>query len=142
MPVYTPIEVVLISSLVSITLGFIWYGPLFGATWMKQTGIATPDNKPTFGTMLPSILFSFLGTLFLSFTLMSVIEFHNAYFSGYGLVPNLSLAFFLWLGFFVPVYLNQKAWEGRSWSLFAINSGYWLVMLCIIALLTTHFVPA
>ena len=140
MPVYAPIEVVLISLVVSITLGFIWYGPLFGATWMKQTGIAMPKERPSMAMMLPSMLLSLLGTLFLSFALMSVIEFHNAYFTVSGIVPNLSLAFFLWLGFFVPVYLNQKGWEGRSWSLFAINSGYWLVMLCVIALLTTYFV--
>lgn len=140
MPLYAPIEVIALSLVFSTILGFLWYGPLFGTAWMKHAGIKMPDSKPTFVMMAPSLSLSLLGTLFLSFTLMSMIEFHSAYFGVSGLGTNLSLAFFLWVGFIVPVHLNQIAWEQRSWTLFAINVGQWLVLMLGIALISSLFV--
>jgi Protein of unknown function (DUF1761) len=38
----------------------------------------------------------------------------------------------------VPILLNGVAWEKRSWTLFAINGGYYLLSLFVAALIITH----
>ena len=59
-----------------------------------------------------------------------------------GLAMTLALlgqeALFTWLGFIVPPLLNGIVWEGRRWSMFGINGGYYLVSLLVAALLITH----
>ncbi len=119
--------------ILSVVLGFIWYGPLFGKKWMELSGIPMPSEKPSMKMMAKPILLSLIGALFMSFALVSVTAFHNAYWDVTGYAAGLSFAFFLWLGFIVPPYLNFSGWEQKSWTLFCINTGYWLVLLFVIA---------
>ena len=37
--------------------------------------------------------------------------------------------FFNWLGLIAPVTLSPMLWEGKSWKLWFINSGYYFVSL-------------
>jgi len=138
MPTYSP-EMIIGSMILSVVLGFIWYGPLFGKQWMKLSGIVMPDQKPSFTVMLKPMLLSLVGALFLSFGLASATAFHNAYWNVTGFGADLSFAFFLWLCFMVPPYLNLTGWEGKSWKLFFINTGYWLVFLLLSAVLLALF---
>ncbi len=124
---------VVLSMILSIVLGFAWYGPLFGKQWMKLTGMKMPDKKPSMASMAKPMALSLIGALFLSSVLSFCIAFHNAYYQVTGYAAGLSFAFVLWLGFFVPPYLNLTGWEGKSWKLFAINTSYWLVFLLISA---------
>ncbi|HEY9481212.1 MAG TPA: DUF1761 domain-containing protein [Candidatus Paceibacterota bacterium] len=123
----------LLSSMVaSVVLGFIWYGPLFGKKWMALTGIQMPAEKPPFSTMVKPIVISLVGALFASFILSSGIETSD-------LKIGLLAGFFAWIGFIVPVHLNFVAWEGKPWALFAIQAGYWLVLLAIMGAIIAAF---
>ena len=133
MPSFINISALIASMISSVVLGFIWYGPLFGKHWMKHAGIKMPDKKPDASMMVKPVLLSFVGALLMTFALASSIAFHGAYYGVSGYTSAVSLAFFLWLGFIVPTYLNFVGWEGKSWTLFAINTGYWLVFLVIVA---------
>lgn len=124
---------VLISMVLSVLIGFVWYGPLFGKQWMKLSGISMPAQKPGFAMMLKPMIISMIGALLASITLSYSIYFMG----GSGVMVGLEAAFWNWLGFMVPVLLNFVAWEGKSWKLFAINSGYWLVFLCAMGVLLT-----
>jgi hypothetical protein len=42
-------------------------------------------------------------------------------------------ALMMWVGAVVPVLFNFAGWEGKSWKLFVINGGYWLVYLLGVA---------
>jgi hypothetical protein len=57
--------------------------------------------------------------------------------AGYDLTVADALigAVFTWLGFIVPVSLNQVAFENKRWSTFAVNTGYYLVALLVAGLL-------
>ena len=57
---------------------------------------------------------------------------------GYG--PAFAFAFFLWLAFVLPIYLNFLGWEGKPVKLIAIHTGYWLVYLLIAAALIVAFI--
>lgn len=113
---------VLVNMVLSIVLGFIWYGPLFGKKWAALSGIPMPAEKPPFKTMIKPIIFSLVGALFMSYVLSMGI-------AAAGAVTGMVAGFFGWIGFIVPVYLNSSGWEGKPWTLFAINAGYWLVYL-------------
>ncbi len=117
------------SMILSVLLGFVWYGPLFGKAWMRLSGLTMPTDKPGFLVMLKPMLLSFIGAILMSCVLSFVSFFHHSYFGVSGMSPTLSIAFLMWLGFIVPAYLNLKAWEGKPWALFFINTGYWLVFL-------------
>ncbi len=120
------------SMILSVVLGFIWYGPLFGKKWMELNNIPM-DVKPSIKVMIKPIILSFIGAILMSSVLSFSIAFHNFYYSTSGIGTDISFAFVLWLGFVVPVYLNFVGWEGKSKTLFFINIGYWLVFLFVSA---------
>lgn len=130
----------LASMVLSVVLGFIWYGPLFGKMWMRLSGISVPDPQPGISTMIKPIILSFVGAIFMTFVLSFSILFHFAYYADHvssasGIHSALLMASLLWLGFIVPAYLNISGWEGKSWALFFINTGYWLVFMLLAAVL-------
>ncbi len=104
-------------------IGGVWYGPLFGRTWMKEFGFTEEDLKQrnvpkTFGLSLVLALFAainldmFIGAeASLSFGAMA------------GLLAGIG-----WVATFMGIiYL----FEMRSLAAFLINAGY-----CVIALTT------
>ena len=111
---------VVVAAVLSVVLGFIWYGPLFGKVWMKHSGVNMPDHKPSASEMAKPMFLSFIGAGIAAYVLSMV----GASYSG---------AFWLWLGLVIPVYVNIKAWEMKSWTFVAVNTGYWLVYLLIAA---------
>lgn len=118
---------ILVSGVISVALGFLWYGPLFGKVWMKHSGVTMPEEKPGMSQMMGPIVLSIIGAVLAAY-MLSVI--------GGGWVT----AFWLWLGFVIPVYLNSKGWEGKSWTFVAVNAGYWLVYLLIAGCLVAYWV--
>jgi len=124
---------VLASMVASVVLGFAWYGPFFGKKWIALSGIVMPDKKPAFSDMVKPMAMSLVGAFLMAFTLAHSIAFGNAFLGTDGIVGGLQAAFWNWIGFVVPVNLSFVAWEGRSWTLFLIHSGYWLALLGIMA---------
>jgi len=51
----------------------------------------------------------------------------------------LCAAIFTWLGFYLPGQLGATVWEKNSWKLFAINTGYSLASLLVVALILTYW---
>lgn len=125
----------IVCTVISVVLGFIWYGPLFGKQWMKLTGIAEPTEKPSFKMMLKPIFLSLVGAVLASYVLLHSITFGNAYLGMSGATSALWAAFYIWLGFIAPPALNYVGWEGKPWKLFFINSGYWFVYLALVGML-------
>lgn len=122
---------IIISIVMSVVLGFIWYGPLFGKQWMALNGMKMPDPKPGFKVMIKPICISLAGALFMSYVLSRLIAVGVAYLGFTGVSNGLAIGLMMWVGFIVPVLFNYAGWEGKSWKLFFINGGYWLVFLLI-----------
>ena len=51
----------------------------------------------------------------------------------------INAAVFTWAGFYLPGQLGATQWEGNSWKLFFINTGYHLVSLLVAAMILTHW---
>ena len=112
----------------TITIGFLWYGPLFGNAWMKEMAMPA-DFKPEVSLLKRSLLLMLGGALITSVAMAYVIALSRT--SSVMAAAQLSnvmlgmvVACVVWLGFCVPILLGAVAWESRSWRLFGINAGY------------------
>lgn len=119
---------VLVGALVNMVLGFLWYGPLFGKSWQKLSGLTdTKLNEMKKKGMTNVYLFSMLGALLMAFVLAMTLNLTGSV----GVVEGVKLGFWIWLGFVAPTMLNSVLYEDKSWNLYWINAGYYLVALVI-----------
>ncbi len=127
---------VLGAAIVAIGLGFLWFGPLFGKQWMASMGI-TPDKMEAMkasakekGMGKTYVLMS-LSTLIMSYVLAHALVFASSYLNVSGIAAGLQVGFWNWLGFVMPVTLGSVLWDNKSWTYWAITSGYYLVALLL-----------
>lgn len=120
---------IIVATLGAFVLGWIWYGPLFGKKWMELSGMTmekmqTMGMKPAHAMALGFVSFLFVAYVFNWFIgAMAIADVAGA----------MSLAFFAWLGFAMPIHAGVWIWEGRSFSLFAFNAVYQLISFGIVA---------
>jgi hypothetical protein len=134
------IVAILVAVVANFIFGFIWYTPLFGRAWGKEMGYDS-NVKPPASELAKGMIFMLIGNF-----LMAWVFAHNM--AAWSFVPGanqmspvatiLNSAIFTWLGFYLPVDLGAVAWERKSWKLFAINTGYHLLMLVIAATILTY----
>ncbi len=112
----------------SFIFGYLWYGPLFGKTWAHLMGLKMDGNcKPK----ASAFVLTLLGTVLTTFVFAYIL--HAAAFP-----CNFSAAFFIWIGFYLPLLFSSVAWEGKPLKLFAINAVYYLLNLQLIAAVVTY----
>lgn len=108
---------VLVASLSSFVIGFLWYAPFsFANIWMKEAGITEEKVKQS----------NMAKTFGLSFLLALVICFNLAAFLGpdAGLVWGMTAGALAGIGWVSASIGILYLFEGRSWKLFLINAGY------------------
>ena len=109
----------------SFLFGYLWYGPIFGKTWVALVGLAVKSaehNKPK-PWALPLTL---LGTILTTFVLAYILSIYKPY-CAYG------AAFFIWAGFYLPLLTGSVTWEGKPWKLLFLNGAYNFLNLQLIA---------
>lgn len=118
---------VLASAMVaSFVFGYLWYGPLFGKVWAQLIGIKKGESKPKPWAMP----LTFLGIVLTTFVLAYILYIYKPYCS-------FGAAFFVWLGFYLPLQLGGVTWEGKPWKLLALNTTYNFLNLQLIAAILT-----
>ncbi len=121
---------------ISIVLGFLWYAPFSptGKAWLKALKIPA-DFKPERNKMIVAYVLMLLGSFFMFFVFLHTnIAYRDAYRldeAGYQLtvLDGVIGGVMTTLGFIVPIQFGQVTWEGKPWSLFFVNVGYYLVTL-------------
>jgi MFS family permease len=115
---------ILVAAVVQWILGALWYSLFFAKPWMALTGHRKGERPK--GAVL-SMIGSFFGGLLLAFVVA-----HFVIWSGATTVcEGLFVGFVCWLGpAAVPLFF-ETLYERRSFKLFAINSGYWLLSMLI-----------
>lgn len=120
---------VAIAAVSNMIVGSIWYGPLFGKTWMKLAGVKMGGKNPA-----PSYVMAFIGALIAAYVLAHFIWLTATGMGGGVTVTSaMTTAFWGWLGFVAPATAGNVIWEGKSWSYWFITAGYWLVALVAMA---------
>lgn len=112
----------------SFIFGFLWYGPIFGKKWSQLSGIKCEDCK-----IQPwSFPLTILGTILTTFVLAYFIQIYKPYCS-------FGAAFFIWIGFYLPLLFSSVTWERKPWELFALNAIYYFMNLQLIAAILTYW---
>jgi hypothetical protein len=159
--------VVLLSALVPLLLGFIWYHPKFlGTVWMKETGVNPgPDDKKRMPRVMLLLAFC---SLVIAFILQFIVVHQFHFYSMLANSPELTIegsevnifykqimdrygmefrtfkhgAFhgsFTGLLLAIPIITFSSLFERRSWKYIAIHGGYWVVCLGIMGGLISAF---
>ncbi len=127
---------VIVATIVNVVLGSLWYGPIFGKAWMKMMNInpeaMTEDQKKG---MWKSYTIMIIGSLLMTFVLLHSIVYGVAFTHTSGVSAGLMAGFWNWLGFIAPVTVGSVLWEGKSWKLWILNAGYYLVALLLMGMI-------
>jgi hypothetical protein len=129
---------VLVCGVASMVLGGLWYGPIFGKLWVQEMGWANKSSEETqkmkdkAKTAYPQ---AFIGALLMAYVFAHMLVVYKS--------DTVSLAlqgaFWVTLGFIVPVKYGDKLWGGKSFKLFFIDVLYYLVQLAVFALILTQW---
>ncbi len=147
----------LVASLIPTIIGFIWYGPLFGKTWMSITGMTEEKMKSANMPLLFGL--SFLLALILA-VVINVLCVHDNmvegalfYITNGTMEPIAGSEAASWLAYyketlapdnytfshgafhggmfglmmFLPVIGNMALYEQKGWKYVAINVVYWVI---------------
>ncbi len=118
---------ILLCLVAHMALGMIWFGPLFGKTWAKLSGMDKVSKKEMKKAMAPAIATSVISGI-VQATIVGTI-FAVVPVAGYGDV--VAMIVLLWLAFTGTVFATSYAYTQKSLKLFLIDTWYPLVSLCI-----------
>ncbi len=118
---------VLGAMVLSIAIGFIWYGPLFGKQWIGLMGWKPEeaDKKKQQG-MGTSYMMLAIASLVSAYILGNFVRIAGAVTAWEGFTVGLWAS----IGFAAPILLSAVLWEGKPWKLYILNVGYQLVAWC------------
>ncbi len=123
-------------------LGFIWHGPLFGKAYMRAAGIDA-NMSPEKMKEIQKKMWQLYISQFILVALEAYILWHYVLGSIDVMTP-MSNAWWIWLGFVMPVIAGQWMWSARprklAWNGFLISAGYNLALLVIFVLIFKAFI--
>lgn len=126
---------IIIAAITSMVVGFIYYSPfVVGKPWMKLMGYKEGDMKPKNDEMAKLYGTSFVLSLVTAFVLSHIIAMSEAYFNYSMVQTGLTSAFWVWLGFVMPVQMTDVLFSKKPIKLFAINTGYQLISVLVMGL--------
>jgi hypothetical protein len=127
--------VVIVGAVLSMVIGFIWYGPLFGRIWMKIEG-ANPNDVEDRKKMQKGA-----GPLYAIQFLLSLVQVYIITLINTGLPLSASIhsAILLWFGFSLPLVAGNAMWNNKprkvKWTQFLIQAGYQLILFIAFGIL-------
>lgn len=119
------------AAVASMAAGFLWYGPLFGTTWMKLKGYSKEDLKKEQKQMGKYYAMSFVLALVTAYVLSYVMALSKNFYAYPMLQTGLTSAFWIWLGFVMPVQTTATIFGDKKWNLLGIDAGYQLASLLV-----------
>ncbi|MEK8180482.1 DUF1761 domain-containing protein [Flavobacterium buctense] len=149
------IYAVLVSTLVTLLVGFVWYNPkVFGTIWMNETGMTEEKAKQSnmlkvFGlTIFYSFMLSFIlssmvihqigaigmigGPDFIETAKPSYAAFMADYGDAFRTYKHGALhGFFFGVFIALPTTAINSLFEQKSWKYILVTSGYWIVSMTI-----------
>jgi len=122
---------VIVSALISMIVGAVWYGPLFGKKWLNIIG-ATPEDLEARKKMQKSAMPLYVLQLLLTLFQVYVLAY---YIGGWKDASGVENALWIWAAFIMPTIAGAAMWNNDSskikWARFLIQAGYQLVIFII-----------
>jgi hypothetical protein len=118
---------ILVAAVCGFLVGGLWYGPLFGKLWQRETGLSDDEIKSAnllkiYGT---TFLFSILSAVFLGHLL--------AHFDA-DFIRTMMISKGIALGFIAPAIGTNYLFSRKSRTLFFIDAGYWVAFYAAMGL--------
>jgi hypothetical protein len=128
---------IFVAAAASIVIGFLWYGPIFGKSWMKLMNISEKQMQDAKKKGMPAS--TWIWMLISTLVMIGVLKVVLIRFGTTTYVEAIKDGAMLWLGLVAPVQLGQVMWENRPWGLFLLNTAYYVVNLVVAAVLLITF---
>lgn len=130
---------IMAGAILSMVVGAIWYGPLFGKKWMEIVGVSPSDldaHKKMQKSAGPLYVVQFILTLFQILVLAHLI-------ADTAKVGGLERSLWIWAAFVVPTLAGAVMWTNehgkQKKARFLIQSGYQLIIFIIFGLLLQYW---
>ena len=126
-------------AVLSMIIGAIWYGPVFGKKWMEIAGVTEMDveaRKKMQKSAGALYLVQFVLTLFQVMVLAHLI-------ADTKLAGGLERSLWIWAAFIIPTLVGAVMWTNETgklkWARFLIQGGYQLILFAIFGLLLQYW---
>jgi len=117
---------VLVSAILALAVGSVWYSPLmFGDEWMRSVGFTDDDLEESKDKLPKMFAFAIIANLITLYIIAQFIAFSE---ETMRLMRDVGLLLVILLG---SIMANAVIWEKRSISYFLINLGYATVVIFI-----------
>lgn len=113
------------AALAGFVIGGLWYGPLFGKVWQRESGLS--DEKLKSANMAQIFGTAFVLNLVASFILGHVL----GTYSHPGLHVSAMIGFGIGLGFVATSVGVNYLFARKSLKLFLIDGGYWTLVYTV-----------
>ena len=123
----------LLAALGFMAVGFLWYGPLFGKTWMKLHGWTEEDFKGQ--NMVPVLVQGVINALITAIGMALVFHWTNVD----SILDALHIAFVLWIAFSATTQALAFIYERQKLGLTLIHFGNQLVGFMVAAIILALF---
>ena len=150
--------VLFLAALVPMIIGSIWYGPIFGNTWMKEMGFTKESLAGT--NMVKTLIICYVLSVLVAMALMQMVIHQMGAFStlagdpGFNEQTGEAFTYFqdfvakygdrfrtfkhgAFHGVFaglllvMPILATNAMFERKGFKYIAINSGYWIVSMAL-----------
>lgn len=130
---------ILICGIVSMIVGSLWYGPIFGKKWEKLAGLTGEKKELAKKSMAKKYLLMFLSSLVTAYAL-----FHFIWYAAPGsltLFVSVKTALWGFIGLVFPVSFTKFLFspDKKSADLLFIETGYYLVTLTLMGVVFFMF---
>ncbi|TFF86879.1 MAG: DUF1761 domain-containing protein [Promethearchaeota archaeon] len=116
----------IISSIIYILLGLVWYR-IFEKTWLEEINKTKEEVKFTIGDYIGTVVTALIIILVEGYVI-NLFYYALGYMNiGFGIMVGA----IIWIGFVAAVGLVQFLYKNRSMTLFLIDYGYHLIGLLI-----------
>ncbi len=123
---------VLVAAILNMVIGALWYSPaLFGKSWTALMGLKPEDMQKRMAGAQRAYALTFIGSLLMAYALARVIWYAQAH----SLTGGVLIGLLAWIGFVATTHGANYLFEGKSFSLFSLNTGYHLVALIVMGAL-------
>ncbi|HEY5220678.1 MAG TPA: DUF1761 domain-containing protein [Candidatus Paceibacterota bacterium] len=103
---------VLASAVASMIVGGLWYGPLFGKTFISAHGW-DKRSKEEQNAMKKGMAWNYLWQFIASVVMFSVLNIMIVSTGSLGIMGAIHIALLLWLGFVVTLAFGNTLWGGK-----------------------------
>lgn len=121
---------VIVIGVVSMLLGFVWYGPLFANAWMEGVGLTKDDVKTGPGV---GYLITFIAAMLMAATTSQLVHMLNV--SNW--VDGLALGALLGVGYVATTFATNYIFAMKSLKLYMIDAGYQVLLITLAGMIAT-----